>query len=91
MYVSPPVSSPGGAGESLPTGGGAGVTSDMAHPGGSRGVKVVFFFRFFLHGFNDVLGVIWDPKSDPRWSQTLLNNLSWASPGAQGTPSGEPF
>ena len=31
--------------------------------GGSRGVKVVSFFRFFFqHVFSDVFGVIMDPK-----------------------------
>ena len=41
----------------------------MAHLvfGGSRGVKVVSFFRFFFqHVFSDVFGVILDPKLDPK-------------------------
>ena len=41
----------------------------MAHLvfGGSRGVKVVSFFRFFFqHVFSDVFGVILDPKLAPK-------------------------
>ena len=41
----------------------------MAHLvfGGSRGVKVVSFFRFFFqHVFSYVFGVILDPKLGPK-------------------------
>ena len=35
--------------------------------GGSRGFKVVSFFRFFFqHVFSDVFGVILDPKLAPK-------------------------
>ena len=51
-------------------GGNISVISDlMAYLvfGGSRGVKVVSFFRFFFgHVFSDVFGVILEPKLGPK-------------------------
>ena len=43
--------------------------------GGSRGVKVVSFFRFFFqHVFSDVLGVMPDPKLGHNCPKVLQND-----------------